>query len=112
MLTPPAAGPGADASRLPPLPPWIFQPLQKEDPDAWFARDLKRSPLLDKLPGPSRKWVLDWAKDVKFHPPDSPTVLPPGDGKPVEFDKLKGQHLFSGPTLQWDFPWDKKKGGK
>lgn len=111
METPPYATPGASAGLLPPLPPlpqWVFDMAPKENPDAWFARDLTRSPLLDKLPKVSRKWILDWAKGVKFHPPDSPSVLPPWEGKQPEFDPLKGQHMISGPTFKWDFPWEKK----
>jgi len=104
--------PSPEAAPLPPLPPWLFEQLAKEGPDAWFARDLRRSPLLDALGDPYHKWILDWAKDVKFHPPDSPSVLPPWEGRQPEFDKVPGQHLYSGPSLHWDFPWEKKKGGK
>lgn len=95
----------------PTLPPRLFAPDTEEGPYAWFARDLKRSPLLDALGDPYRKWILDWAKDVKFHPPDSPSVLPPWEGKQPGFDKVTGQHLYSGPTLQCHFPREKTKGG-
>jgi hypothetical protein len=112
-LTPPHAGPTASDGRPLRLPPWLFEPAPKESPDAWFARDLSRSPLIDALGDPARKWILDWARDVKFHPPDSPgsTGLPPREEKQPGFDKLRGQHLYSSPTFHWDFPWGTKEGG-